>query len=369
MEDKLITLSLETLSRAHILKNLLEMGGVQCFFKGPTLDEPGVVAVRILSKDYAKALDIIETFKEEEGDDQAALPEGNLEFKRILLPIGFTEYSLRAFDFAASIAQYTSAEIHLMHVYPEPAAEAVPFTTDGMEVVASLERVSEELQKEMTNKVMKLCVDFRKRLKEQNINNVSIEYSVHRGLIDDQIVKKDAAYKPDLIILGTKGHGKKNNDFIGRVTEKIIERTEVPVMAIPEYAREKNMHNANVLFATNFDETDTASLKILSTLLDPFNITIYCLHIGDQDIRPVVEAKMNQLKKVLVNNNKAENIVFDIIPSSDRLEAIQDYILKNEIRLIALTMHKYGLITDLFRPSMAKKILFHTNIPVFIFHA
>jgi nucleotide-binding universal stress UspA family protein len=369
MEDKLITLSVETLSRAHVLQNLLEMGGVKSFLKGPTLGDPGVVAVRILSKDYAKALDIIEVFKEKEGDDQEPLPEETFIFKKILLPIGFTEYSLRAFDFAASIAKYSGAEIHMMHVYPEPVAEAVPFTTDGMEVVASMEKFSAQQQEDMKKKVMKLCVDFRKRLKELNINNVSIDYSVHQGIIDDQIRKKDEAYKPDLIILGTKGHGKKNNDFIGRVTEQIIETTEVPVLTIPEYAREKNMHNANVLFATNFDETDTASLKILSGLLDPFDITIYCLHIGDDDIRHVVEAKMNKLKKVLVENNKAENVVFDIIPSDNTLEAMQDYIMKKEINLIALTMHKYDIITGLFRPNMTKKILFHTNIPVFIFHA
>ena len=45
------------------------------------------------------------------------------------------------------------------------------------------------------------------------------------------------------------------------------------------------------------------------------------------------------------------------------------YIDQAEIDLIALTTHKRGVIERLFNPSIARKMIFHSYVPLLIFHS
>jgi nucleotide-binding universal stress UspA family protein len=53
----------------------------------------------------------------------------------------------------------------------------------------------------------------------------------------------------------------------------------------------------------------------------------------------------------------------------DVFQGLEDYIDEKDIDMIALTTHKRGIIEKLFNPSLAKRMLFHTNIPLLVFHS
>ena len=58
-----------------------------------------------------------------------------------------------------------------------------------------------------------------------------------------------------------------------------------------------------------------------------------------------------------------------IIEETDFLKALQDIIREKRIDIISLVTHKRNLISKLLNPSMARKVLFHTNIPFLVFHS
>jgi nucleotide-binding universal stress UspA family protein len=310
---------------------------------------------------------IVTEFLKNEGYNTKSIPE-NIEFKKILVPIGFTDYSLNALDFAAGIAKKYDGEIHLYHVFPEPTTHAAPFSTDGIESNIQISVDYAAIEEEVEKKILRLCVEFRKKLSEMNINNVKVTHSINSGIIDLKIKNTIKELNPDIIILGTKGHGKKNNSFIGRVTSKIIELTEKPVLAIPHHSRFSSLNNSEVLFVTDFDDTDVSSLKLLSRMFEPFNSSIHCIHVGDSDIDNVVKVKLKNLEEDFRKSDSVQAITFKYVESENVLEDIQDYVLKHEIKIISLTMHKYDFITSLFNPGITEKVLFHTNIPVLVFH-
>jgi nucleotide-binding universal stress UspA family protein len=58
-----------------------------------------------------------------------------------------------------------------------------------------------------------------------------------------------------------------------------------------------------------------------------------------------------------------------LIESEDLLSGIQDFIHEKEIDVISLTSHKRNLLSKLIQPSITKKILFQSEIPMLVFKA
>jgi nucleotide-binding universal stress UspA family protein len=276
---------------------------------------------------------------------------------------------MNALDFAAGIARIHDSEIHLFHAYPEPSTEVPPFSSEGIEGSINIPVDYKAIEEEVESKLIKLCVDFRRKLAEKGLSDIKISHSKASGVVDQKIKNALSDFNPDIIVLGTKGRGKKNNSFIGRVTSKIIRLTEKPVLAIPQFTKPESFMNSEIMFATNFDHTDPSSLKTLIKMAEPFNSNIHCVHIGDKDIDNVIKLRLKHLEDEFKNVPTNCKLTFEYIDDNNPLERLQDYILEHEIKIISLTMHRYNFITSLFRPSFTEKVLFHTNVPVLIFHA
>ena len=78
---------------------------------------------------------------------------------------------------------------------------------------------------------------------------------------------------------------------------------------------------------------------------------------------------MDNLKKQFVEDLKNYKVVCDITENDDIFEGIEEYIDKKDIDLLALTTHKRGMFEKLFDPGITAKMLFHTNIPLLVFHS
>ena len=84
--------------------------------------------------------------------------------------------------------------------------------------------------------------------------------------------------------MGTRGKGSGVGSIIGSVTASVITRMKMPVLAIPEkytFVGEENVKN--LVYVTDFDESDFLTLKSLINLTDQLGLDIHCVHIGDPD--------------------------------------------------------------------------------------
>ena len=121
MEDKLVTLAIHTFEKAQILKTLLETEGIEVCLNNVNQIQPVVsagVRVRIKESDLPHALRIIEDSKcLEEGEDLSE--EGEKKVK-VLIPIDFSDYSMKACDLGFNYASKMGAEVMLMHAYFSP---------------------------------------------------------------------------------------------------------------------------------------------------------------------------------------------------------------------------------------------------------
>ncbi len=138
----------------------------------------------------------------------------------------------------------------------------------------------------------------------------------------------------------------------------------------PEKTPVKEIDEINrVLYATNFDEKDFAVIDKLMNLLHAFNVKLICVHVGQGDNHEWDSAKLEGMKDIL--KEKYNNKDFDcrLIVNEDIADALERFIDEEDVDILSLTTHKRNMISRLFNPSFARKMVFHTKTPLLVFHA
>lgn len=372
MEDQLITIAVHNYARAEIIRTRLEAEGVECYLKNINLIHSvisGGVKVRVSSGDLEKALRIVEKVSEQFRDEyQEEQRDTSRSVQRILVPIDFSDYSVNACRYAIGLAEKLNAEIKLMHVYYNPVVNSMPLT-DTYYYQVNMDEIIREIELRAKSNMEEFYLDLKEKIERENMEGVKIDYALVRGIASEEIIAKSEEYKPDVIIIGTRGQGEKENDLIGSVTAKIIEDTKVPVLVIPEDSYYSGIATVNILYATNFDDSDYKAMKKLMNIMAPFDIRLYCVHIGTHDSNVWDKVKMDSLKEKIMSQYKDYDIECSIMEEEDFLKGVQDIIREKRIDIISLVTHKRNLISKLLNPSVARKVLFHTNIPFLVFHS
>ncbi len=373
MEEKFVTIAIHTFSMAQVIKGHLEAEGIECYLKDINIIHsavPGGVKVRVSSKNLEKALRIVEKVNEKIRDENRDSPDETFDsnVQKILVPIDFSDYSINACKYAVGLAEKLNAEIKLLHVYYNPVVNSMPLT-DTYYYQVNMDEIIREIELRAKQNMEKFYCDLKDKLEKDNIQGVKIDYALVRGVASDEIVEMSKAYKPEVIIIGTRGQGEKENDLIGSVAVKVIENTKVPVLAIPEDAIYLGINTINIMYATNFDESDNMAIRKLMNIISSFDFRLFCVHIGNLKTKQWDKAKMDNFKDNLKKDYKDYEIECAIIEEDDFLIGVQKYIRKKKIDILAMVTHKRNIIAKLFNPSLAKKVFFHSNIPLFVFHS
>lgn len=156
---------------------------------------------------------------------------------------------------------------------------------------------------------------------------------------------------------------------MGSVTETIIRKLSFPVMAIPEkysFVEVKNIRN--LMYVTEFDESDFISIKKLMNLTNQLGLKIHCVHIGEKG-GEWDRVKMDGLKEYFRNVYGKTEVVCDLIHSRNILADINEYVQEKKINILSLTTRQRGIFDKLFKADLTKKLFYHTNIPLLVFHS
>lgn len=372
MEDKIITLTTCPYSKAQLIKARLESEGIECFLSNINLIQPGIasgVNVKINEMDVGEAYFILEQMKALSGKAKQDELKKMKSIRRILVPVDFSETSINACSFALGLAQKLKAEVKLLYSYFNPIINSEPFL-EGHSVNYLMDTVVASVEKEARRQIIELKTRLLAQIESEKLNYVKISYSLDKGVPESVILKHISSYKPGIVIMGTRGQGKSPLNYLGNVTKKVIERAEIPILLIPEKSIFTGMDYINrVMYATNFESSDFKSLRKLMTLIRPFNMNIFVAHICMDESTRVDQTKMTALKNHVKDVYPEFKINCDVVCHENIIEGLQEYIENNEIDLIALTTHKRGVIERLFNPSIAKKMIFHSFVPVLIFHS
>ncbi|HDL86122.1 MAG TPA: universal stress protein [Candidatus Acetothermia bacterium] len=141
-------------------------------------------------------------------------------FKKVLVPIDGSSYSIKAGEYGISLAKAYGAAVISLYVIDEAA-------------VRSLERLSGQDAQTLRRKLHKegeVCLHgLHQRAQEEGVDLTEI---VKEGLPHRVIVELAQEEGVDLIVIGKVGQRGPRRILIGSVTERVLEAAKCPVLVV-----------------------------------------------------------------------------------------------------------------------------------------
>lgn len=368
-KDKLVTVAIHTYQKAQVLKSILESEGIEAYIHNVNLLQPMVsagVRVRINEIDLPRALDIIENVR---FDDLDVKKEESKKEKKneILVPVDFSEFTLKTCEFAFALAKEINCDIKLMHVYFSSFyPTSIPFG-DTFTVQPAVEGMYKDIHENVERQMKDLISKLNARIAEGGIPDINYSYTLREGLPEEEVVSYSKKIRPHAIVMGTRGSNKKEQDLIGSVTAEVIEGCKTPVFAIPENSPLRSISAMkNIVFLTNFQEREFLALSTLMEFIKNYPIRVSFVHVARK------EDRWNEIKLTGLNNYFKEhypNIHTDymVIDGNEGIpEALEKFVNDNTIDMISLSSSPRNIFARMFNPGIARRMLFHTNTPMLV---
>lgn len=366
MDDKLITLASLPYSKAEILRSLLESEDIDCFLENVDFLQDAMdtgVRVRILEKDARQAFPILEKMLGKTIDDLKKREN------YVLIPVDFSDYSLKAALVGFDIAEKLESKMVIYHSSPRPEFLTIPYS-DVIVYDSALFLNYEMTERETSKKFEAFLSKLTVKIEPARWKKAKPEYIVKIGEADDDILSYIQIHPPQMVVMGIRGEDAKSADLLGTTTAGVIFNTKVPVLAIPEKTPDDWLkHFKTIVYATNFESHDFIAMDRLIKLVSPFECKVICMHVNQGNNGELDEAMLEGMREAL--SEKYPYAAFDcrLVNSINLPEAIDQFIKDNGIDALALTTHRRNILTRLFNPGIAHKMLLHTKTPVLVFHA
>jgi len=369
IKERIVTVGHYAWSRALLLQIILQDNGIDCFMvsKDSVLSR-GYVDLRVKEKDLEKALKILDSALMDTGRSKENAIRGIQVIRRIMVPVDFSDFSFNACRFAISLAAKYKAEVKLVHVFYNPAIDVSPYA-DHYSYQIKLVESLREIEKSARENMVKLEHKLNMWCIKENLSQIHFSAKLINGYSTDELLEYSKKYKPAIIVMGTRGLTRDNYKAFGRVVNKVIENSTVPVMALPAGTITTIGEIKSLMYATDLDPSDYSALNRLIQMLRPFKIKIHCVHICFVEKKPWDIVKLNELRDHLLREYKGIDISFNNIISDNILNGLETYIRDNGIDALAVTTHKRNLLEKMFIPSVSRKIYSETGKPLLVFHS
>lgn len=371
MEEKLVTLAILTYSKAQVLKHVLENEGIEAYIHNVNLIQPVVssgVRLRIKESDLPRALKIVEnsTWLSEDVVSQKDEEEKKEGSKKVLVPVDFSNYSLKACEFGFNFAKKYHAEVILLHAYFSPIyASSLPYGDVFNYQIAEEESIRDMIQR-VHSELNTLSDKIKEKVSSGEFPDVKYSCLLREGVPEEEILRYAKENNPIITIMGTRGKNQKDVDLIGSVTAEVIDRSRNVILAIPENTPFKTFDSVKrIAFVTNFDQRDLIAFDSLIRALSEYKFSVSLIHLAEvKDTWN--EIKLAGIKEYFLKQYPNLEIHYDVVPEDNILSSFDKYISEKQIDVITLTSRKRNIFARLFNPSIARKMIFHTDTPLLV---
>jgi nucleotide-binding universal stress UspA family protein len=366
MEDKLVTLAIRTFQRAQMIKSVLEENGIETVIHNLNLEHPELavgVRVRIKESDLPRALKIVE---EMESAWEREPVTGVAATQKVLIPIDFSDQVPKATDFGFHFADILATEVVFLYVYFSPAFtissshEMSTYSISDSELLHRIISTANEDVEIMTKAI-------HARIAKGELPNIPFTFEMKEGVPEDQILDYCKKNSPALVVMGT--HGKKvSSELIGSVTAEVMEACVSPVFAVPVLMSMQSPDDIKrVAFLTNFDQKDLIAIDRAISLFASDNVEMYFIHASDKN-EAWSEVMLAGIKAYFSTHYPQLGTNYELLNATDSPEILNNYMITHKIDVLAFNSRRRNLFSRLFNPSLAYKMVLHSDTPLFVTH-
>ncbi len=271
---------------------------------------------------------------------------------RILVPIDFSPTAERAFRFAAELASKTKGTIILFHVNEK---EEIPYF-DTVEK-------KQEYETQLETKQLKRLQRLKKKVVSPEMN-VKVSTIVSQKPVIKNILAFAKQNQVELIVMGTQGASGLKKTIVGSVTSHIIEKSKVPVLAIPEKYEWKDPEE--IVFATNYHCEDRPALSFTLSVAKVFNANVTVVHVNQDDIEKDTAQCFSNYAYFLQRTFNDAQIKFKELKSTHIKDSLEH--LHNTIPFDILVMVRRDkkFLEKFFLKSFTKDMACTTRLPLLV---
>jgi nucleotide-binding universal stress UspA family protein len=268
--------------------------------------------------------------------------------KTIIAATDFSDVSIGAINYAAEIAKAGQMKLILFHVYHNPViVSEVPIT------MPTLPQIEQEGIKKLKA--------IERNLQSRFNNQLNIEHQCIVGLAVDEISEYVKSTPVELVVMGLSGGGFLAEKVIGSVTTSLISKCDCPVLVINKGVEFKGIEN--IVLASDLKIVkDNNTLKPLKDLAQIFSSFIYVLNVFKDKQLPEESQAVSGIRL----DHMLEETQHDFYYSnnSDIVEAINEFVTKENIDLVAMIPRRHSLLEKIFSEPNTTRMAFHINIPL-----
>ncbi|HWR37318.1 MAG TPA: universal stress protein [Clostridia bacterium] len=200
-----------------------------------------------------------------------------VSLRNILVATDFSEYSAKALDYGAQIAQRYDSTIHLLHVI----RPGIP------NELLSPQSLPDDIERE------KQAAEEQLQSWAQRLNEIQYKTWLKYGDVPEVVKTLMAVENVDLIVLGTHGRSGLKKLVLGSVAQAIFREADCPVLTIGPKTHDIALPGKlrNVLYAVDPLEESHCALDYAVSLAEKNGATLTLLHVMAQDTpaRPSLE--------------------------------------------------------------------------------
>ncbi len=143
------------------------------------------------------------------------------EFRKILVPVDFSEDSARALEHATGLATVFGAELHLLHCYQINVGGVSPY---GIVIPESLEH-------DVRKAALERLAEWREKLSAEGI---AVQEHITPQVPFEAIAATAEQLGADLIVMGTRGLTGLKHVLLGSVAERTLRIAPCPVLTVKD---------------------------------------------------------------------------------------------------------------------------------------
>jgi len=355
--NRFITVAIHTFDRAVDLKNRLEEEGIEVVLHNVNLDEAVLasgVRVRIRERDLPLALKVIESPDTRAGNKHT-----------VLLPVDFSEFSLKACRLGMEYARRIRGKVLLLHSYlNERHSMSLPFGSDRYDSPDDDVKVIKEVAQQRMTQFKQTLLDM---IAAGELPKVKIDTKVTEGIPEEQILH--VAHKNDvaLIVMGSCGSHNKRQSVMGSVTAEVLDACKFPIFTVPIGMGEMHLADMRrVVFFSNLIQQDIISLDVFARMFELKYMEVTIIPIVEKRERKLVDQSLQQLLQYCREHYPECTFKTKRIATKNFVSNFEQFAHEQHIDLIAIPNKKSSIFSRLFNPSIAHRVLFQTDTPMLV---
>lgn len=276
--------------------------------------------------------------------------------KKILLPTDFTATSENALIYALEMAKLFKAKLVLLHTFEIPIVDNQAMPLNYAVIYESIELSNFEQFKQLMPRYHKIA-------EERNLGAIEMQHIVMDGDLLVSIKKVIEQENIDLVVMGTKGANTWVDAFLGTNTGAVLSSVSVPVLSVPQGAKFQKIQT--IAFTTRFRKKDIEALVKVLVFAKKMQAKVKCLYVKTAH-SDVTETTIKRWESHFEDET---NLKIFIIPSEEVQQTIEDFMVSQDIDMLAMLTYKRNFFLKLFTNTTTQQLSYHLNTPILAFHA